>query len=171
MRQIGVTGLLLYALAMMACGDSNPSVNSQASTTGGGAPVATAASGLVVVLLHYDGGTLPVEVADTPQSRALGLGERDALAEDTGMLFDMGQVGTPGFWMRGMRFPLDFVWIDEQKRIIAVTRDVPMQPGAIGPELRMYRPPAPVRYVLEINAGAASRLGLDEGDEVQFELP
>ena len=37
------------------------------------------------------------------------------------MLFDMGQVGTPDFWMKDMRFPLDMVWIDANKHVAGVT--------------------------------------------------
>jgi len=146
----------VIAAAGVACaGDDNA-----ASTNGG----------LRVVELRYEGGTLRVEVAETPTQRALGLGGRDGLAEGTGMLFDLGSTRVPTFSMRGMRFGLDFVWIDERKRVTAVTSDVPPQPGVRDSELESYSPETPVRYVLEVAAGTAERLGIDAGDQLAFEL-
>ena len=39
--------------------------------------------------MRYDGDSLTVEVADTPETRAEGLADRDSLAHDSGMLFDL----------------------------------------------------------------------------------
>jgi uncharacterized membrane protein (UPF0127 family) len=126
---------------------------------------------LPIIDLRYDGGTLRVEVATTPDDRAQGLGGRDALEEGAGMLFDLGASRVPGFWMKDMRFPIDMVWIDEDKTIVGVALDVQPQPGVADSELRRYSPESAVRYVLEINAGASLELGLAAGDRVEFVLP
>lgn len=114
---------------------------------------------------------LQIELATTPQQSERGLGYRDALAPDAGMLFDLGNTRTQAFWMKGMRFALDFVWIAGDKRVVAVTADVPPQPGAPDTELRLYSSPQPVRYVLEINSGAGVRLGIDTGTQLSFDTP
>lgn len=114
---------------------------------------------------------LTVEVASTGAQSERGLGYRDALAPDAGMIFDLHQSRVAEFWMKGMRFPLDMVWVDETKRVAAVTSDVQPQPGAPDSELRRYTPPVAVRYVLELNAGAAARLGLSSGAQLAFTLP
>jgi len=116
-------------------------------------------------------GALRVEVASTPEQSERGLGYRDALADDAGMLFDLRDTRVQEFWMKGMRFALDFVWIGQDKRVVAVTAGVQPQPGAADADLRRYASPRPVRYVLEVNAGAAARLGIDAGAELAFELP
>ena len=151
--------LMLLAIAIAGCGGA------------GGDATASPTAALPVIDLRYDGGTLRVEVAATPQDRALGLGGRDALAEGAGMLFDLDTNRVPGFWMKDMRFPIDMVWIREDKTIAGVAIDVQPQPGATDAELRRYSPEEPVRYVLEINAGASRSLGLEPGDRVAFELP
>lgn len=111
------------------------------------------------------------EVARTPQERSLGLGERDFLPEDGGMLFDMGSEARHGFWMKGMRFPLDFIWISSDRRVADVTRNVPPEPGVPDAQLTLYRPRLPVLYVLEVNAGLVERYGVEVGDAVEFTLP
>lgn len=87
------------------------------------------------------------------------------------MLFDLGSDRAAVFWMKGMRFALDFVWIDAARRVTQITPDVPPQPGAPDGQLVRYSPAAPVRYVLELNAGAAARLQINPGDQLEFTLP
>jgi hypothetical protein len=153
-----VAGILLSTMAVAGCGAS-----SAASPTSG--------AGLQTARLSVGGHKLSVELAVTPAERQHGLSDRDALAEDAGMLFDMGQVGTPDFWMKDMRFPLDMVWIDARKHVAGVTADVQPQPGAPDSALKLYRSPAAIRYVLELNAGAAKKLGFTTGASVDFTLP
>ena len=63
------------------------------------------------------------------------------------------------------------VWITEDRTVAGVATDVQPQPGAADSDLTLYRSPAPVRYVLELNAGAAARLGFSDGARVGFDLP
>ncbi|HET6615571.1 MAG TPA: DUF192 domain-containing protein [Dehalococcoidia bacterium] len=162
-----LTLLLLIALSCFAaaCGSSGARERSSTPETPAPPP------GARTIALQYDSGTLHVEVAQTPDERGRGLGFRDALAEDSGMLFDLGRTRVPGFWMKGMKFALDMVWIDEGMRIVGVTEDVQPEPGVADAQLRRYSPDQPVRYVLELNAGAARRLGIEAGERVTFELP
>jgi uncharacterized membrane protein (UPF0127 family) len=112
--------------------------------------------------------TLHIEIATNGEQSQRGLGFRDGLADDAGMLFDLGSTRPQVFWMKGMRFALDFVWITDDKRVAGVTADVPPQPGVPDSELLTYSAPQPVRYVLEINAGAAARLGIAPGTQLSF---
>jgi len=127
--------------------------------------------GLRTTTLRYDGGSITVEVADTPETRAEGLADRDSLARDSGMLFDLGSAGTTSFWMKGMRFPLDMVWIDAEQRIVGVTADVQPQRGAPESALRLYPSPDSTRYVIELNAGVAGERGLAQGTQLAFTVP
>ena len=70
-------------------------------------------------------GRFEVEVAQTPAQRARGLSGRDSLAPGTGMLFVFETGRASAFWMKGMRFPLDFVWIGEDCSVVHTTIDVP----------------------------------------------
>ncbi len=167
---------MLYALVALAIGGC---ASASAPADGGsvrprGSVQATPSApnpGLARTSLRVGGTTIPVELADTDATRAQGLSDRESLAQDAGMLFDMGAVTSPTFWMKGMRFPLDLVWIGEDKRVVGVTPDVRPQPGVADSGLTLYPPPSPIRYVLEVNAGAARRLGLGTGVSVEFALP
>jgi uncharacterized membrane protein (UPF0127 family) len=116
------------------------------------------------------GREITVEVAESGEERAHGLGDRDALAEDSGMIFAYPIPGRPVFWMKGMRFPLDVVWIDGDKRVVEVAAGIPAEPGVGDSGLKRYSPSRPVQYVLELNSGAAARLGIDAGDQLDFDV-
>lgn len=112
-----------------------------------------------------------MEVATTPAQSERGLGYRDVLPPDAGMIFDLHATRSIGFWMKGMRFALDMVWISEDGSVVAITTDVQPQPGVPDSQLLRYSPDTPARYVLELNAGAAERLGIAAGTQLSFELP
>lgn len=110
--------------------------------------------------------TLSVEVVQTPDEITLGLGERDTLGSD-GMLFVMSDRSIPAFWMKGMRFDLDFVWIDGDI-VIDITENVKAEPSVPLYQLKTYSPRAPVTYVLELNAGDIAKKGIKIGDAVKL---
>lgn len=106
-----------------------------------------------------------VDVAVTNEEKARGLGGRDALAPDTGMLFAYDHKEQFRFWMKDMRFPLDFIWIDG-KTVVGVTENAP-QPGP-GGQLPVYAPKAAVDKILEVNAGTVQKLGIQPGDLISI---
>lgn len=126
---------------------------------------------LPVTTVRIDDAAILAEVPQTPQDRARGLGERDFLPRDRGMLFVFDLERPHSFWMLGMRFPLDFVWISADRQVVEVTAEVPPEPGVPEAELRQYRPKAPALYVLELNAGVVEELDIRVGDRVEFTLP
>ncbi|MEX1254982.1 MAG: DUF192 domain-containing protein [Dehalococcoidia bacterium] len=115
-----------------------------------------------------DGLAIRAELALTPAQRTLGLGQRDSLASGAGMLFVFQEPDEHTFCMCGMRFPLDFVWIGPDMRVVDLSRDVPPPDEANG-EPASFRPSEPVLYVLEINAGLVDGAGVQVGDAVTFE--
>ncbi|MES2215856.1 MAG: DUF192 domain-containing protein [Patescibacteria group bacterium] len=104
-----------------------------------------------------------VIVATTTEAMSLGLGERASLPSNYGMLFIFASAGKPGFWMKGMQFPIDIVWVDGSKKVVGIASDVSVQSY---PDL--YFPPVPVSYVLEINSGAVKNFGIATGTKLTF---
>jgi uncharacterized membrane protein (UPF0127 family) len=119
--------------------------------------------------VQFDGRTIVVEVADDPEERRQGLSDREALARDAGMLFVWDSVAVYTLWMKNMRFSLDVIWIDDRRRVVNVTADVPHQPGASDAELIRYSSGVDVLYAIELNAGAAERHGIEVGDVLVFD--
>ncbi len=120
----------------------------------------------LVPLVVLEGTEFTVELAATPQERAMGLMYRSSLEREHGMLFIYDADGEPGFWMLNMIIPLDIVWIDAQGVVAGVSANVPPAPDWRSPP--MYHPPRPIRYVLEINAGLAAVLGISPGSVATF---
>jgi uncharacterized membrane protein (UPF0127 family) len=117
--------------------------------------------------LEVGSAVVQAEVADDDAERARGLGGRDRLAEEAGMYFLLTG-DAPRIWMKGMRFPLDLVWI-KSGRVVDVTPRVPDQPpDTPESELPVYSPSQPANRVLEVNAGWAERNGVRRGDPVRL---
>ena len=100
-------------------------------------------------------------MADSEAERQQGLSGWPSLAEDEGMLFVFDQPGRYSFWMRGMKFPLDFVWIKSDE-IVEITANGGVKRMNIQPQQSANR-------VLEVNSGFAARHNLKIGDKVSYE--
>lgn len=110
--------------------------------------------------------TIPVELAETLEQRSQGLSDRQSLEGGSGMLFVLDEVGPVSFWMRRMQFPLDIVWIADNK-ITGIERNASIPaPGTKESDLPLYYSEEEVSHVLEINAGEAE--GLNIGDLVEI---
>lgn len=105
-------------------------------------------------------------VSDTPIALAKGLGGTESIEDNEGMLFVFKSPRKTSFWMDGMKFPLDIIWIKDGK-IIKIDENVPIAEKLT--DLRhTYSPPEKVDYVLEVNAGFSERFGVEVGDVVGF---
>ena len=108
-----------------------------------------------------------VEIAQTEQARQTGLSEKENLPEDTGMLFIFEKVdGQPTFWMKGMKFPVDMIWINDNT-VAEITPNVPVVPASL-PDDRIprYASRSKVNYVLEVAGGVATKRGIKAGNTV-----
>ena len=86
------------------------------------------------------------------------------------MLFIFEDTGLHTFWMKGMMFSLDLIWIGEQCIVESITpRAPPPRPEQADSDLPRFRPTQPVRYVLEINGGEAEAANIRVGDPVAFD--
>lgn len=104
------------------------------------------------------------EIADTDVKRQQGLMFREGLPEDAGMLFIFEEEARYSFWMKNMRFPLDIIWIDKNKRIVDIKTDVP----ACNETCESLTPCDKTLYVLEVNAGFTKKNEIKIGDRVSF---
>ena len=116
------------------------------------------------------GKTYSVQLADTPEKQAAGLSGIKSISDTEGMLFTFSAPQQPGFWMKGMLFPIDIVWINDN-RIVQITDNIPTQPGLSESELTIYRPNSNVDKVLEVKAGWAFRHDINVGDTLTIANP
>ena len=107
-----------------------------------------------------------VEVADDDAERARGLMYRDSIAAGSGMLFIHEAEEPQAYWMKNTKIPLDILYFDRGRKLVSQQRDVP--PCSLGDACPSYPSKAPAQYVLELNAGEAARLKLQDGAELTF---
>jgi uncharacterized protein len=102
-----------------------------------------------------------VEIAKDEASRARGLMDRRFMPADHGMLFEFDREAPEAFWMKDTYIPLDMIFISQAGVVTNIVANAePLSERAIpsGP---------PCMAVLELNGGAAARIGLKVGDKVR----
>jgi hypothetical protein len=156
-----MTRYLASAAALVACLVIAGLVFIQIDTAAAPSPRDSASSASSTV--EIGGRVIRVSVADTAAARQTGLGGRNSLAPDEGMLFIFPEDGTYGFWMKDLRFAIDILWLASDRTVISMAQNV-------SPETypRVFTPEVPARYVLELHAGFAKAYAVDIGDEVRF---
>ncbi|HJR72511.1 MAG TPA: DUF192 domain-containing protein [Luteimonas sp.] len=102
-----------------------------------------------------------VEIADDDPERARGLMFREQMAPDHGMLFIHDAQEPLAYWMKNTKIPLDILYFDNDLKLVSRQVDVP--PCTLGDNCPNYPSEGPARYVLELNAGEAARLKLQDG--------
>ncbi|MDP3962715.1 MAG: DUF192 domain-containing protein [bacterium] len=104
-------------------------------------------------------------IADTDLERVRGLGGRRSLPENTAMLFVFDTLGPHGIWMKGMEFPIDILWIDGEKKITHIEKN-------ISPDTypKVFSAEEESLYILEANAGFSDKNNLMPGDKLNFLL-
>lgn len=147
---------------------TSPAGDASGATSSSSEPAPTLSSesepASVVPAVIVRGTRLLVEIASTPAQRTLGLSGRTSLSEGAGLLFIFPDDDRWGFWMKDMRFPIDIIWIDRNKRIVHIENNVLPESYP-----RVFLPAAAARYVLETNAGVSERSGWRVGDAVEIE--
>jgi len=109
-----------------------------------------------------------VEIAETNEEKARGLSGHKELLGNEGMLFVFEKGSADSFWMKGMTFPIDIIWIKDNK-ISYIVYDAPVpkkEDYVLG--LATYQPLEPTDFVLEINAGLSKKYNIKIGDKVSI---
>jgi uncharacterized protein len=162
MRTVEVVALCV--VLTLACSKAPATASAQTQTEA--ATTTTQAPDTSPRVILPDGFVVKTEIAADEETRAQGLMYRDQLRPGTGMLFFFPRDGEYPFWMRNTMIPLDMIWIDSDRKIVAMHHDVP---PCKTEECPNYAPRARSRYVLELAGGEARKHGLKVGDQLRFE--
>lgn len=105
---------------------------------------------------------MDIEIADTDYETQTGLMYRESMATNQGMLFVFPDMTYHSFYMKNTLIPLDLLFIDDQLKIVTIKENAqPLDEAGISSEV-------PVKYVLEVNAGLASKWKLEPGDMITY---
>jgi len=108
--------------------------------------------------------SLTVEMAITGRQQEQGLMYRRQMDADCGMLFVFPNPTQITFWMKNTYLPLDMLFIRADGTVSSIAAHT--KPRTLDPV-----PSAePVKAVLELNAGRAKALGIEEGAKVRASI-
>ena len=115
-----------------------------------------------------DGREISAQVVQSEEERKRGLMFRENLDENEGMLFVFAEEDFHSFWMKNMVIPLDFIWLDREKRIVHIEKNVPPCKQEPCPT---YTSKVPAMFFLELKAGSVEKRKLKKLDRLDFILP
>lgn len=119
----------------------------------------------IPVSVRFDDVTIAARVARSEQARVRGLSGTKNLSEGAGMLFVYEREDQWGIVMRDMRYAIDILWLDENKKVIHIVHRA--EPSSY--PKTVFKPKKPAKYVLELPAGAAREYGVTIGSRAEFE--
>ena len=103
---------------------------------------------------------IQVQVAATPDQRAIGLMHRAEMPQGEGMLFAFEQATQQCFWMKNTLLPLTAAFIADDGTIVNLADMKPQTTDA-------HCSDQPVRWVLEMNQGWFAKRGIKAGFKLQ----
>lgn len=109
--------------------------------------------------------TFSVQLAKSEKEKMTGLSGRSSLDQNSGMLFIFTKKDQYAFWMRNMKFPIDIIFIDDDK-VVDVIQNASVPTTKNVALLPIYKSNFPANYILEINAGLAQKNQIKTGDKV-----
>lgn len=133
------------------------------------------------LLLSPTGHEIFVEIAKTEEERSQGLSNKEKLkvynhgsnivTEGMLFIFDKPQVLT--FWMKDMKFDLDMIWLDENYKIVKITKDAKAESykkeDPSSSEIFSNDVDTLAKYLLEINSGLVEKMNLKAGDILRLQ--
>jgi uncharacterized membrane protein (UPF0127 family) len=116
--------------------------------------------------ISIGGKIIMVEIADDEASRSHGLMFRQALPDNTGMLFIFEQEQQLAFWMKNTLIPLSIGYFDDKKTLIDIKEMIPAVAGELRP--KTYVSAKPALYALEVPKGWFARNKVELGSKFFF---
>lgn len=154
--------MCICATCLIICGcesngpkiDSQPTEKSKETRSTG--PAGKPNEGLKIVRLKVGQNDTEIEIADTEETRSIGMMYRDSNPEHHGMIFVFQDVDYRRFWMKNTRIPLDIAYVAEDGTINDIHQ---MKPYITDGTRSQYK----AKYALEMNEGWFEQHGVKAG--------
>lgn len=117
--------------------------------------------GLDKKVVEIGGRSFNVQIANTNQTRAKGLMFVEKMEKNSGMLFIHDKEEPVSYWMKNTKIPLDMLFFDSSLHLVSQQRNA--LPCDLGNSCPGYPSNLPAKYVLELNAGTAKEMNIQDG--------
>ena len=112
-------------------------------------------------MLKINNVELKLRIPRTRDDYINGLAGVSYLPENEGMFFGFETSAKRTFWGLGLEIPIDIIFFDSNKKVIAIYEHVTAEYGAYGSNFLS-------KYVLETNSGWARRNGIEIGNTFEI---
>ena len=119
-------------------------------------------------IAEIGGFIINIDIALTDKQKQDGLSIRNNMQENEGMIFVFKEPKQQSFWMKGMKFPIDIIWLDANLSIVHIQKS--LQPCESFISCPSYRPSSNALFVLETVSGFADSHDLKIGKKINFKL-
>ena len=143
--------IVLLALSIVSCGTKRDDVRDFSA----------------IEVKFPDGGTVLAERVYETLELARGLMFRETLPAERAMLFVWGKPGKYAAWMYQVKFPIDIVWMDLDRRVVEIA-SAPPCPSKSARDCPHFGGTQNAHYMLELANGMAAKHGLRVGSQLSF---
>jgi uncharacterized protein len=119
-------------------------------------------------IVTANGFDIRADLAITGDQHIKGLSIKDHLRENQGMLFMFDTPGKYDFWMKDMKFPLDIIWLDNNRTVVHIEHD--LVPCHSDFQCPTYSSQKDSLYVLETVAGFSQKHRVNIGTRIDFHV-
>lgn len=110
-------------------------------------------------------GVFKARVAKTEEARVKGLSDTTHLGQDQALLLVFEREGEWPIWMKDMKYPIDIVWLNKEKKVVHIVKNAP-------PESYPYEKFIPKRdalYIIELPAGTVTEKSIIIDSQAAFD--
>jgi uncharacterized membrane protein (UPF0127 family) len=117
---------------------------------------------LNTVKINLNNKEYQIEIARTIAQKAAGLSNRTQICSNCGMIFLFSGDTSLPFWMKDTLIPLDMIWINSKGIVTDIITTTDLK------SLKVLQNTKPAKYVIELNANDAEKIGLNVGDTIKL---
>jgi len=146
------------AVLSAGCKPEQPSSSTSSSTQ----PTSTDShSRLPTTRMTIGSETFTLEIAYSRDEQEVGLMNRRSMPADHGMIFVNNDERERMFWMKDTYIPLDIIFVSRDGHVVSVKHMKALDQTTVPSD-------GAAMYAIELNAGAAARVGVRAGDVLKI---
>jgi uncharacterized membrane protein (UPF0127 family) len=109
-----------------------------------------------------------LEIVTSPEDLKKGLAKFEDIEDNQGMLFVFDTPGRWSIWMKDMKFNIDIIFLNEEKEVVTMFRNVKFENHENVFMYRKYIPDFDSKYVIELKEGEIEKNKIKIGDKIDF---